>query len=132
MKKVLFYISMFYFMIFMGCTDREILDSKPGEAIDPITNLQYTIAGTVVTLSWGLPSQIPDDIIQPVSIYIKILRDGVNIENITLPDAPVSYVYDSYDSSRDYTMIVKVMGQVNSTDPNVSNLRYSLGASVYF
>ena len=119
-------------MICLGCTDREILDSKPGEAIDSVTNLQYTIAGTDVTLSWDLPSQIPDDIIDPVSIYITILRDGVAIENITLPDAPESYVFDAYDSSRDYTVIVKVLGDVDTTDPNVSKLRYSLGVSVSF
>lgn len=132
MKKVQYYISILCVLIFMGCTDREILDLKPGEAIDSITNLQYAIAGTDVTLTWDLPSQIPDDIINPVSIYITILRDGVSIGNITLPNAPVSYVFDSYDSSRDYTIIVKVLGNVNTTDPDVSKLRYSLGVSVSF
>lgn len=132
MKKVLYYISILCVLISTGCIDRETLDSKPGEAIDPVTNLQYTIAGTDVTLTWGLPSKTPDDIINPVSIYIKVLRDNVSILSVVLPNAPVSYVYTPYDPSKIYIIIVKVQGSVDTVDPEVSNLRYSLGASVSF
>lgn len=132
MKKVLYYISILCVLICTGCIDRTILDSKPGEAIDPVTNLLYTITGTDVTLTWGLPSKIPTDIIQPVSIYIKVLRDNVSILSVVLPNTPVSYVYKPYDSSKKYIITVKVQGSVDTKDPNVSNLRYSLGASVSF
>jgi Domain of unknown function (DUF4945) len=132
MKKILFYISILYILIFSGCTKDSILDSKPGEPINPVTNLNYTIVDTNVNLTWNLPSSIPADIVKPVSIYIQVRRDNVPILSVTLKDAAVSYVYDSYDSSRQYIIIVKVMGSVDTTDPNVSNLRYSLGNSVSF
>ena len=132
MKKVIFYISILCVLIFSGCTDRTILDSKPGEAIYPVTNLHYTIAGTNVNLTWDLPSKIPSDINLPVSIYIQVKRDNVSVLSVTLPDEPVSYAYDSYNSSNQYIIIVKVMGNVNTKDPNVSSLRYSPGVSVSF
>jgi len=119
-------------LIYTGCIDRTILDSKPGEAIDPVTNLQYTIAGNNVTLTWDLPSTIPADIIKPVSIFIRVMRNNVSILSVTLPNAPVSYVFDTYDSSNKYTIIVKVLGSVDTTDPNAANIRYSLGSSVSF
>lgn len=132
MKKIIFYISILCVLIYAGCIDRTILDSKPGDAIDPVTNLQYTIAGNNVTLNWDIPSAIPADIIKPVSIYIQVKRNNVSILSVTLPNAPVSYVFDSYDSSYQYDIIVKVLGSVDTTDPNVSNIRYSLGSSVSF
>jgi hypothetical protein len=132
MKKVLYYISILCVLTFTGCIDREILDSKPGEEIDPVTNLKYTISGTDVTLTWNLPTTIPDDIIKPVSIYVKVLRNNVSIASVVLPNAPLTYVYKPYDSTKQYIIIVKVQGSVDTTDPNVSNLRYSLGASVSF
>jgi len=132
MKKILFYISILYILIFSGCTKDSVLDSKPGEPIKPVTNLNYTIVDTNVNLTWDLPSSIPADIVKPISIYIQVRRDNVPVLSVTLEDAAVSYVYDSYDSSRQYIIIVKVMGVVDTTDPNVSNLRYSLGNSVSF
>ena len=132
MKKIIYYITVISILIISGCTDREILDLKPGEPIDPVKNLQYSISGTDVNLTWTLPSSYPDDIIQPVSIFLRINRDGVTIQQTTLKDSPTSYVYKSYDALKKYTIIVKVVGSVNTTDPNVSNLRYSLGASVSF
>lgn len=132
MKKIIFSLSILCVLAFIGCTDRIILDSKPGEPIEPVTNLQYTISGTDVNLSWSLPASIPADIKPPVSINIKVLRNNVSILTVTLPDAPVSYVYKPYDATKNYIIIVKVLGNVDTVDPNVSNLRYSLGSSVTF
>ena len=132
MKKALYYISILCVLIITGCTDRDILDSKPGEAIDPVSNLQYTINGTNVILTWSLPSKIPVDIIQPVSIYLQVKRNNVAILSVVLPNAPSSYTYTGYDASKSYIFIVKIQGSVDTKDPNVSNLRYSLGQSVSF
>ena len=132
MKKAIYYISVSMLLIFTGCLDREILESKPGDPIESVTNLQYSINGTAVTLTWSLPSDYPDDIVQPVSVLVRVIREGVTLSNTTTVNAPTSFVYNSYDNTRKYTVIVKVIGSVDTTDPNVSNLRYSLGSSVSF
>lgn len=130
MKKIAFYISILSILIFSGCKDYEIIDSKPGEPISPVTNLAYTKSGTNVTLSWTLPTSFPNDILQPVSIIIKVIRNGQLIDTKEVMNAPVSYIYPSYDSSKKYKFTVKVKGNVNTKDPKFSNLRYSLGQTV--
>jgi hypothetical protein len=76
MKKVIYILLFIHHLVFYGCTDREILDLKPGEPINPVTNLKHTISGTDVNLTWTMPSGYPADIIQPVSVFIRINRDG--------------------------------------------------------
>lgn len=132
MKKVIYFLSLFYILTFTGCTDRYILDSKEGQPIDPVSNLQYTITGTDVNLTWTNPSNFPVDIKAPVSIFIRVMRNNVSISTVTLPNAPNSYVYTPYDSTKSYIIIVKVLGNVDTIDHNLSNLRYSLGSSVIF
>lgn len=130
MKKVVLYISILSILFCSGCKEEEIIESKPGEAIDVVTNLKYAIAGENVNLSWNLPATFPDDIIQPVSIFIKITVDGRTEGTLVLDNAPESYTYSPYDPSMEYRFTVKVLGEVDTSDPYFSDLRYSLGTTV--
>lgn len=131
MKKVAFLILISSVFMFSAC-EYEIIDSKPGESISPVTNLSYTVSGDEAILTWDLPLSYPDDIVQPVSVMIRITRDGNNAGTVLLDDAPESYTYDSYDPSQTFKFIVKVRGEVDTDDPNVSDVRYSLGTTVEF
>lgn len=108
----------------------EIIDSKPGESIAPVLNLDYSISGSNLTLTWELPSSYPSDIIQPVSVLVTITRNGQNAGAETILDAPKSFTYTTYDPQSTYKFIVKVIGSVNTEDPNVSDLRYSSGVTL--
>ncbi len=130
MKQIAFYISILSILIFSGCKKYEIIDSKPGESISPVTNLTYAKTSSSVTLSWTLPTSYPSDILQPASVIITIIRDGQLIDTREVTNTPVSYIYPSYVSSQKYKFIVKVKGNVNTKDPNFSSLRYSLGQTV--
>lgn len=132
MKKFIFHITTFCIILFTGCNRDEIIPSKPGEAILPVEDLQYAIADTDVNLTWNLPSSFSEEIIQPVSILVRISVDGQNAGTYVLENAPESYTYNSYDPLKDYRFTVKVMGDVDTMDPHVSNLRYSLGKTVAF
>jgi hypothetical protein len=113
-----------------GCYDREIIDFKSGNPIDPVTNLDYAIDGANVTLSWDLPAQYPDDIVLPVSVLIRVHVDDVLKSSPKLTDSPTTYTYTTYDPLKSYVFVVKVVGSVETDDPNMSTTRYSPGEYV--
>ncbi len=129
-----FYIVLCGVFLFLlsGCYDRDLIESKDGEPLNPITGLTYAINGTNVNLSWTLPSSYPSDIIQPVSVVLYVYRNGTLVSTITVPDAATSYTYNSYSASNTYRIIVKVQGSVDTDDSNQSNLRLSPGVTVVF
>lgn len=132
MKKSLYVIICGLLLIMSGCYDRDIIDEKEGEPIAAVTNLGYTINGTDVILSWMLPTSYPSDIIQPVSVVLYVYRNGTLINTITLPDAPTTYTYTSYNAANAYRIIVKVKGAVDTVEPNESKIRLSPGVTVVF
>ncbi|MBF9255727.1 DUF4945 domain-containing protein [Pontibacter sp. 172403-2] len=132
MKKYIFYISIICVLFAAGCKEEDIVLSKPGEPIAPVTNLDYTISGSDAILTWDLPSTLPDDIIEPVSVFIRISVDGQSAGTLVVDDAPESFVYSPYDASKKYKFTVKVQGKVDTTDPYRSDLRLSPGTTVAF
>ena len=130
MKRNIFYISILLLLVFTGCKKEGMITSKPGESINPVTNLQGAVTNNSINLTWKLPTTLPNDIVKPVSVLINISMDGQNRGTVTLENAPESYIYTPYDASKKYKFTVKVIGAVNTTDPNVSNLRYSLGQTI--
>jgi hypothetical protein len=129
MKNFILFIFISSLFIFSAC-EYEIIDSKPGQPINPISNLSHSISGSNLTLTWNLPSSYPEDIIQPISVMIRITRNGQNAGEQVLQGAPVSFIYNSYDPESTYKFIVKVKGAVNTEDRNFSNLRYSSGVTL--
>lgn len=130
MKSIVLYTFILSMIFLSACSEDGIVDSKPGEPIEPVTNLEYSISGDEVTLTWKLPSNLPDDIVQPVSVHLRVKTDGVTADTYELENAPENYTYSSYDSSREYRFTVKVMGSVDTSEPHISDLRYSPGKTV--
>lgn len=130
MRKKVLYISILCILIFTGCSDYEVIDSKPGAPIDAVTNLASSISGTNVTLSWTLPASYPNDVLLPVSVLVAININGQLAETKELLNAPISFTYSSYNLSKKYKFTVKIKGNVNTKDINFSNVRYSLGQTV--
>lgn len=132
MNNFLLYISAFCLILISGCNKDEILPYKPGEALQPVENLDFTLADTEVLLTWNLPTSYPDVIVQPVSVQIRISVDGQNAGTHVLENAPESYTFSPYEPQRNYRFTVKVMGDVDTMDPHRSNMKYSLGETVAF
>lgn len=130
MKNYIFYISILCLLFCVSCQEEEILTAKPGESIAPVSNLKHAIAGDSVTLTWDLPAAYPADIVQPVSVLVIRTEDG-RAGTQVLADAPESLT-QAYDPAKKYKYTVKVQGAVNTTNPNVSKLRISLGQTVAF
>ena len=132
MKKYGLYLSILCFALCLACQDDEILLSKPGEAIQPVTNLAHSISGSDAMLTWNLPTDFPDDIIEPVSVQVRITIDGKSGGDVIVENAPETYTFLNYEPSKDYKFTVKVRASVDTDDPAVSNLRYSLGQTIAF
>ena len=132
MKKIAFLIIISSIFLFSACSEYEIIDSKPGESIDPVTNLNHSISGSQASITWDLPSSYPNDVIEPVSVYIIIKRNGQNAGTRTLDNAPESFTYDGYDPSSTYKFTVKVKAAIQVESKNFSNLRYSPGVTIEF
>jgi hypothetical protein len=129
MKNLKYIVFGIIILFASGCYDRDIIDSKPGEPIDPVTNLSYLVEEGNIILSWNLPADNPSDIILPVSVYIKVYRDEVLISTVTIAET-TTYTYSAYNSEKSYRFVVKVVGDVDTDDPNAAVTRYSLGAYV--
>jgi hypothetical protein len=132
MKKYAAYIAVLCVTLFMACREEEILLSKPGEALKPVTNLAHTISGNDAVLTWDLPSEFPDDVITPVSVQVRITIDGLSGGNVILQGAPETYTFLGYDAAKNYKFTVKVTAAVDTDDPAESNLRYSPGQTITF
>jgi len=132
MKKYLFYISILCVLLCSGCKEEDIILSKPGESIAPVTNLEYTISGTDAILTWNLPATLPADVVEPVSVFIRISKDGQSAGTQVIDNAPETFTYPLYDPAKQYKFTVKVQGEVNTTDPYRSKLRLSPGNTIAF
>jgi hypothetical protein len=126
MKK-LFIACLVLAALLTGCEDRQIIDSKEGESISPVTGLNYTVNEPEVVFTWQMPSSFPQDILQPVSVFVTVYKDNKKVTTVTLTDAPTTYTYSGYNSASIYRFIFKVRGDVNTDDLNESKLRYSSG-----
>lgn len=131
-KKNSVYYLVFFFILVQGCISDEIIDSKPGEPLPPVENLDYRVDGSAVELNWVLPQAVPADIILPLSVQVRVSVDGQNGGTFVLENAPDSFVYQGYDPAKSYRFTVKAMGNVNTSEPHVSNIRYSLGRIASF
>lgn len=132
MKSYIFLIAILSLLFCGGCQQEEILDAKPGEPIAPVTDLKHVIVGDQVELTWKLPANYPADLVKPVSVLVRITKDGQNGGTQVLADNPERFVYSGYDASVPYRITVKVQGAVNTTDPGRSKLRISPGVTVAF
>ncbi|MBK5191743.1 MAG: DUF4945 domain-containing protein [Flavobacteriaceae bacterium] len=131
MKKYLLYFSVLCLVFSTSCYKDEVIDSKPGESLDPVTNLQAQVSENDVLLSWDLPSTYPSSIIQPVSVQIEVSINGKKEGGVmVIADNPESYIFSTYDPENEYRFTVKVMANIETTEPHVSDLLYSLGETV--
>lgn len=131
-KKNTVLFAALFFLLLQGCVSDEIIDSKPGEPLPPVENLAYRIEGAAVELTWDLPQSLSADIVFPISVQVRVSADGQNSGTFVLENAPESFLYQGYDPAKSYRFTVKVVCSVNTTEPHISNIRYSLGKTASF
>jgi|GEM_PF-351445 len=136
--KALYYHCLALLICLSGCTDRSIIDRKEGVSLPTVSNLTLQqVDENHVRLNWEMPSAIPEEMQQPLNVYIDVEEilgptRSVSVFNTILANAPTTYVYELPDPSKVYHLIVKVNGLTKNQDVNYSGNIYSLGQTVVY
>lgn len=94
-----------------SCYDRDVLDDKGLNYFMPVPeNVQYTQDNaTTVTLTWSIPTTIPDEFRRPVSTLIQVVENNIYRDKITLVNEETSCSF-TIDPAKEYHYIVKLVG----------------------
>lgn len=131
MKSLVKYILLLFVMLaFTQCYDRDVLGHKDGVSLPEVANLESSLSGDVVTLTWNLPTNITSEVKQPISVRIQIFRGPVREHLITLSNAPTTWQYTLEEPDKSYKAIVKLEGEVKEPEFGKSDLILSLGQAV--
>ena len=133
MKKLLYFLSItLLLMVFStGCYDRDIIDSKDGILLPKVTDLKAVKSGTSATITWNIPSNIPNEFNRPLSINIQIIDGKTTKLNETHSGETTSFTVNDLDVNKSYRIIVKLRGNFKEPEYGKSNDVYSLGEIVY-
>ena len=75
-----------------SCYDRSVLDDKGLNYFMPIAeNVQYTQNNTTVTLTWKIPTEIPEEFIRPIAVQIQVVENDIYRDRITLVNEETSH-----------------------------------------
>ncbi len=133
MKKIFSILIIIALILISSCIDRDILDNKPGVILPPISNLTIENSGiNDLKAKWIIPTNIPEEIEQPISVNVQIKRNGNQFLNLTLSNAPTEYIFLKPTDDAKYSLTVKLRGFTKVKDKNYSSNIYSLGQTVYF
>lgn len=114
-----------------SCIDREILESKDGVVLPPVTGLRSTIQDNKnITVSWINPTTIPDAVQRPISIYVQVYRGGTLEYQRALPDEPDSWQYTLAEPDDKYRVVIKTYGYLKEKETGKSDEIYSLGQTI--
>lgn len=103
-----------------GCYDRDVLDDKGLNYFMPVPeNVQYTQDdATTVTLTWSIPSAIPNEFRRPLSVQIQVVENNIYRDKITLINEETSYSF-TIDPAKEYHYIVKLVGTFTEENQEV-------------
>lgn len=136
--KTIVYIFGLCILLSGACTDRDVLDGKPGVSLPRVNNLVLEETGEKsVLLRWEIPSSLPAEIVQPVNVFIQVSQiasptSAVPVFSIMLPDAPSEFSYEVPETGKTYHITVKLNGKTKNTDRNYSSDIYSEGQTVVY
>src|SRR5690606_12154641 len=96
-------------VLFTGCYDRDIIDRKDfNHSLPKVENLSYTLEGNVVTLSWQIPGNIPQDFNRPLEASIQVVEDDIYRQRISVFDE-INSAQITIDPNKEYRFIVKLL-----------------------
>lgn len=132
MKKsvYLFTILLLLIVINSGCYDRDIIESKDGISLPMVSNLQAVRSGVSATLTWTLPSNIPDEFNRPLTINIQVFENNTRLQLLEEANEVSTYTVTGLETGKTYRIIVKLRGNFKEPVYGETNDVYSLGQVV--
>ena len=105
-------------LLFTGCYDRDVVGSKGTHYILPkVENLDYSVQGNTVKLTWQIPDNIPDEFLRPLEVSIQKVENDIYRDVITI------------DANKRYRFVVKLVGNLTDevVETGISSRIYSEG-----
>ena len=97
-------------ILFTGCYDRDIIDRKDfNHSLSKVENLSYTQQGNVITLSWQIPDNIPEDFRRPLETSIQVVENGIYRQKVSVFNE-VKSANITINPDKEYRFIVKLLG----------------------
>lgn len=118
--------------LFTGCYDRDIIDFKEfNHSLPEVENLNYSLNGNVVTLTWQVPSNVSADFNRPLQASIQVVEDNIYRQKIIVSNENTS-VDITIDTSKKYRFVVKLLGYLTdeAVEEGRTNRVYSDGQVV--
>ncbi|MDR1920041.1 MAG: DUF4945 domain-containing protein [Tannerellaceae bacterium] len=129
-KRICFLQIILLASLLTSCIDREIIDAKDGISLPAVSELRSSLNGDEVNIQWSNPSQIPDLIRRPHSVYIQVYKGSTLEYQIALGDEPTSWTYTLAEPELKYRVIVKTLGWLKEKPYGESDEIYSLGQTI--
>lgn len=96
--------------LFTSCYDRDIIDLKEfNHSLPEVENLNYTQQGSVITLTWQIPSDISADFNRPLEASVQVVEDNIYRQKIIVGNENTSADI-TIDTSKQYRFVVKLLG----------------------
>ncbi|MDD2314064.1 MAG: DUF4945 domain-containing protein [Proteiniphilum sp.] len=97
-------------ILFTGCYDRDIIDRKDfNHSLPKVENLSYTQQGNVITLSWQISDNIPEDFKRPLEASIQVVENGIYRQKVSVLNE-VKSANITINPDKEYRFIVKLLG----------------------
>ncbi|MCD8043241.1 MAG: DUF4945 domain-containing protein [Tannerellaceae bacterium] len=131
-KKIYLLLLLVLVFVTNSCYDRDVLDSKGGVQLPPVSNLASTLSGSgEVTVTWTNPTEIPSEFERPLSVYMQVYRGTVLEYQIALEDEPTRWEYTLEEPTEsNYRIVVKMYGFLKNPEYGKSGEIYSPGQTV--
>ncbi len=100
--------------LFTGCYDRDIIDLKEfNHSLPEVENLNYTQQGSVITLTWQIPSDISADFNRPLEASIQVVEENIYRQKIIVGNENTTTDI-TIDTSKEYRFVVKLLGYLTN------------------
>lgn len=132
-KNIKYLCVLFAILLMVSCYDRDIIDSKEfNHFLPPVENLTLKDAVNCVTLSWTVPSDIPEDIVRPAKIEIQVVENDIYKQKVTLNETDPSHADINVEAGKAYRFIVKMTSSIKNENrvTGESDQIYSKGVIV--
>ena len=119
-------------ILFTGCYDRDIIDRKDfNHSLPKVENLSYTQQGNVITLSWQISDNIPEDFKRPLEASIQVVENGIYRQKVSVLNE-VKSANITINPDKEYRFIVKLLGflTAEAKEEGFSDRVFSEGAVI--
>ena len=105
------------------------MDGKAKRQGVKVENLDYSVQGNTVKLTWQIPDNIPDEFLRPLEVSIQKVENDIYRDVITIGNEGTFAEGIAIDANKRYRFVVKLVGNLTDevVETGISSRIYSEG-----